>query len=693
MTTADEPEENLVDNLFREVDDHFADLERQYKAARAELTSVDPARPESERNFVRSSTERFELVSQVASLTAEVSRSTEALADRDELLKELETRIQGFEAQIEIGDKAIRAERQTRQELLEATREISRLNALLEARAAERREMNELVHRMQLEKEHVEELLSTALARFEDVDSVRAEVTDKLAALEAARQGEALEHQAKAAQLAEAKREVKRLTANIEELTKVRDDAEQRAVKFEGLVERRSSEVKFLNRRIQTLTDEAARSASLDSELNELRRENTLLQRKITELERKVASQTAEAAASAKAVETLVERSSERDEFAARAAELESRLSRQDAAVATAAEQRVTEVMSTTADQISRLTSRIRELEQSQTTVADAATAPGLTPGVAQVNKPVDETATSNEDDEVQSSLGGRSDDHNPSSRGQDAAASRPAFLDQAPLGSGLETSGNPAPERSRPHNVRPESLSPPDATSQKVPSPIAGVSVSPEAPPPPAPRIDYGQIHIPRAEAGSRSARSESSVPRFDLFGDDEHVSPGKEGERAQAAASRPAPDLSTVMAEKERSRVPLPENVEPDTAEAAEYLLGQVGISVIVDARSCCSQTGLRPTELFRRLAAELQRFDTTADVVITPVSTPIGELPSDNLLRVHHVGGSDTVADRTRSLAQGLPSDQLLVVVSADDHVRRAGVTHGANVLAPEALFRDR
>ena len=75
---------------------------------------------------------------------------------------------------------------------------------------------------------------------------------------------------------------------------------------------------------------------------------------------------------------------------------------------------------------------------------------------------------------------------------------------------------------------------------------------------------------------------------------------------------------------------------------------------------------------------------------EVVVTPVSTPVGGAPDLLAIGVHHVTGADTVADRIRALCMGLPADQPLVVIAGDDHVRRAAIGEEANVVEPSAVL---
>ena len=96
------------------------------------------------------------------------------------------------------------------------------------------------------------------------------------------------------------------------------------------------------------------------------------------------------------------------------------------------------------------------------------------------------------------------------------------------------------------------------------------------------------------------------------------------------------------------------------------------------------------MRPSELFNRVAALRDHFDLPIEVVVTPVSTPVGGAPELPAIGVHHVTGADTVADRIRGLCMGFPADQPLIVVAGDDHVRRAAIGEEANVVEPAAVL---
>jgi len=156
--------------------------------------------------------------------------------------------------------------------------------------------------------------------------------------------------------------------------------------------------------------------------------------------------------------------------------------------------------------------------------------------------------------------------------------------------------------------------------------------------------------------------------------------------------AAAIPAVSLdhSEHEASSRRKRAILPADLVPNTPEAVAYLLNQPGVTAIVDARSTCGRTGIRPSELFDKIAQLRDHFDLPIEVVVTPVSTPVGGAPDLPAVGVHHVTGADTVADRIRALCMGFPSDQALVVIAGDDHVRRAAIAEEANVIEPASVL---
>lgn len=665
MTSDDDTSESLVDDLFREVDSHFSDLEQQYAAARNELQQHDRDRRDGSIDHVASTSERFELMSENASLRAELSRTVEAVDERDRILHELSERMSEFEAQIVAGEQAVDEARELRQAVVEERREVSRLNALLDARLAERQELTDLAHRLQAEKEHVEELLATALGRFEQVDTLRAELADKLGALEAARNSEAHEYESRATQLAEAKADVKQMSDQVEELIKARDDAEQRANKSEGLVERRSNEVSYLNRRIEALTVDAEQAGALDDQITELRKENTLLQRRLDEATAESESRLAEAAASARAVEALAARSSERDEYAAKVAELELELDR-SATTALVAEVDASSATSKTSAEIQRLTNRIRNLESPGGDSPVTAPPAGPADFSRAVSLGGDDSTVDDADDaeaDVASAYATRDE---PATAAPDVTAATeapattevpapaPAAAYEPPrfdLGGPAASTASPRFDLSQPAEavVVAEELQEPDASADPFASEIAAAS------------------------------RADTSVPSFSL--------PSLAAAPPAGAAIFDAPSSSLFST---RSRSALPDGVEPNTAEALSHLLGQPGVVVLVDARSSCSHSGMRPTELFNRVGVMRDRFDVPVDIVVTPVSTPVGGAPDMSAVGIHEVTGAETVADRVRSLCLGYPSDQPLVVIAADDHVRQAALSEEANVVGPDALL---
>lgn len=628
VTTEDENAGDMVGSLFREVDDHFADLEKQYNDARRQLASADDDRREREVDYVQATAERYELMSEVASLRSDLGRSVDALAERDRLLTELSDKIGGFEQQLRDGEQAKLAARAAEQALAEEKREVSRLNALLEARLAERQELTDLAHRLQSDKEHVEELLTTALARFEQVDKVRHEVTDKLGRIEAARENETIEFEARASQLTEAKAEVKRLAGETAELIEARDDATQRANRSEGLVERRSNEISYLNRRIEALSADAGKADALNDEISDLTRSNTLLTRRVQELEVELRSQVAETEASAAAIEALAERSSERDEFAAKVAALEEELDTKGSLALSASAPPpppppAPPTASSSADDIASLTERVRNLESPETFATHL----------------VDS--------------------------GEQAAP-----LDE------------PKPTTSEPPAKRQVA---PAETLDEVASPATMIEAAP---------------------AAGTSRSRQSNVPQFDLFAPVEQVdddapaaAPNFAGDLAAASTgvapitNAPAFSFGSERGRTDfvaRHRIVLPADTAPDSEQAIRLFLSQDNAVVIVDARSSCTQTGMRPSELFERLIVLRDRFDLPVEVVVTPVSTPVGGAPQHAAVGVHSVTGADTVADRVRALCLGLPGNQPIVVIAADDHVRRAAIAEEANVLEPSAAL---
>ncbi|MFT7650471.1 MAG: chromosome segregation ATPase, partial [Candidatus Poriferisodalaceae bacterium] len=157
MTTGEEEAESLVNGLFREVDDQFTDLEREYSQARKELAQSSLDRPDTPSNALQASNERFALMSQVATLQAEVSRQSDELDERDRMLNELGDKIAGFETKIAQHNGVSAELHAARQESLDERREQARMSALLDARAAERQELVDVANRLQNDRDHVQE--------------------------------------------------------------------------------------------------------------------------------------------------------------------------------------------------------------------------------------------------------------------------------------------------------------------------------------------------------------------------------------------------------------------------------------------------------------------------------------------------------------------------------------------------------
>lgn len=650
MTKDDENSDDVVGSLFREVDDHFADLEQQYNDARRQLASSDDDRREREVDYVQATSERYELMSEVASLRSDLSRSVEALAERDRLLTELSERIGGFESQLREGEQAKVDARAALQAASEEKREVSRLNALLEARLAERQELTDLAHRLQADKEHVEELLNTSLTRFEQVDQVRLDVTEKLARIEAVRGNETAEYEARASQLTQAKAEVKRLAGETDDLVQARDDAEQRANRAEGLVERRSNEISYLNRRIEALSTDAGKADGMGDEISELTRANTLLNRRVQELESQLRSKVAETEASAAAVAALADRSSERDEFAAKIAELEQALDAQDSGLAMV-DDGVTQPPAS-ADDIAELTARVRNLESPESFSAH------LRPAAS--GRVVEDVEIDSEDDDAV-------DLSSPDEPAVDQTVTEPESEPAEPEPGYIELD-QPSPGAI---------LDKPARTSYPQPEPTGAMIDAPPAQP-----------------------TSLSTAPQFDLFAPVDEVdqsaltpAPNFAGDLAATAGNAPNFSFATEKSRRSfvaRRRIVLPAETPPNSEQAIGLFFSQKNAIVVVDARSSCTQTGMRPSELFDRLVALRDRFDVPVEVVVTPVSTPVGGAPQHAAIGVHSVTGADTVADRVRALCLGLPGDQPVVVIAADDHVRRAAIAEEANVIDPSAAL---
>ena len=71
--------DDLVGGLFREVDDRFNTLEAQYAAARQDLTTADVEESLARPDPIAASAARYEMVSEVATLRADVERQAAEL--------------------------------------------------------------------------------------------------------------------------------------------------------------------------------------------------------------------------------------------------------------------------------------------------------------------------------------------------------------------------------------------------------------------------------------------------------------------------------------------------------------------------------------------------------------------------------------------------------------------------------------
>jgi hypothetical protein len=696
--------DDLVGGLFREVDNRFNTLEAQYAAARQDLTTADVEESLARTDPIAASAARYELVSEVATLRADVERQASELDERDRMLAELSNRIEGFEERLREADDIERAAGTTRQELHEERRELARVRALLDASAAEREELSDVAQRLKNEKDHVDLLLATAIERFEEVDQIRSQLGDDLERLEAARQAEAADHDNRFHDLTDAKAEARRLAELVDDLTTTRDDAVRRADKAESKNERRGNEVNYLNRRIESLTERANESDALAAESKRLSEENALLNRRIGDLERELESQTAQALASAAAVEAIADRSAQHDDLVARIAELEEAATRRETA----------QPVAETSTELQDLAQRARSLGSQRSSGAyeplasNTPAPPALVPALPLVEAPVVEapvveapsipTPPPPADAPAAPAIAVPSAADAPAPPALPVVES-PVVGSPADEGVELPVAGIPLPEApvldiaDIPVVEYPTPA--PDAGSYQAPS-LAIPGMTPPAPPtPPTPEVaepvwasdapDKG-IEAPTGAAPvldvSAMTAPQEAVPVA------EAPAPVVEPDVAGSGSTRSSSSLFVDAAG--RSRMVLPPEMEPDTPEAVEYLLSQPSVTAIVDARSFCGRTGVRPSELFERIAALRDRFDVPVEVVVTPVSTPVGGAPNLAAIGVHRVTGADTVSDRVRALCLGFPPDQPIVVVAGDDHVRRAAIGEEANVVDPAVVI---
>jgi len=668
-------EASTSDALSIEVDDQFADLEREYIQAREELVATR-SRRNSPSDALEASTERFELVSQVATLRAEVSRQADELDERDRMLNELGDKITGFEAEIARGESVSQELHAARQQTLEERREQARLSALLDARAAERQELADVANRLQHDRDHIQELLNTALARHDDAESRLAQMDDKIRHIEAERDTGAHEHEARAHELIESRAEMSKLSDRLDDMAKQTAEAHVRAEKAEALAERRANEASYLNRRIAAMTEKIEAADSFEDDANNLRRELTIAERRITDLERQLASEQSESAAARAAVETIAERTSDYDEIVATNDRL--RMERDEASTAAsgpASTATLTEAEPVTESSASAssLAERAHELSARRANeAAMAAEAAEVAAAEAAARQVVDTTIAVDELEDLDN------DDLSIIDHDLDrfeTPAGIPAMATEAALPRVLDTTH--LPETEQPAPAQPATAQP--APAQPAPEPSAPAQPAPE---PPSPEPSAPEPPAPEPPALVAPIEVEAGdTPQITM--DPAALVP--------AAFTSPVqtPSLAPAFSE-ERKRAVLPAHLEPNTPEAVAHLLNQPGVTAIVDARSTCGRTGIRPSELFERVAALRDFFDVPVEVVVTPVSTPVGGAPDLPAIGVHHITGADTVADCVRALCMGFPADQPLVVIAGDDHVRRAAIGQQANVVEPAAVL---
>ncbi|MFT4988366.1 MAG: chromosome segregation ATPase [Acidimicrobiales bacterium] len=644
MTTGEEEAESLVDGLFREVDDQFTDLEREYSQARKDLAQSSLDRPDTPSNALQASNERFELMSQVATLQAEVSRQSDELDERDRMLNELGDKIVGFETKIAQHNGVSTELRAARQESLDERREQARMSALLDARAAERQELVDVANRLQNDRDHVQELLTTALSRFDDAAAQMVQMDDKIRLLAAAGDTAAHEHDVRAHELIESRAEMSKLADRIKEMAKNTTDADQRAEKSEALAERRSNEAGYLNRRIDGLNDKLKASGAVETEATSLGRDLTIAERRITELERELATQRSETAAATAAVEAIAGRTSDYDEVVTKNEQLRQERDKARDTASGLVQQAPAEP-EPSAD-LGSLAQRARELSARRANQVALAAEQAVAQAVAEVHE------------EPQSK---------PAPTGETGST-----IEEAP-DAGVrdldEEDGSVIEAVLAKLEQEHEKLANQQPIAEQLVEKVSTV-------------VD---VDIPVIELGNTNSAAGLVLPRVPEFAPEEvHEPPAaSEPEPARGVPSIGSDTMAT------RKRTILPADFKPNTPEAVAHLLNQPGVIAIVDARSTCSRTGIRPSELFERIALLRDHFDVPVEVIVTPVSTPVGGAPDLPAIGVHHVTGADTVADRIRALCKGFPADQPLVVIAGDDHVRRAAIGEEANVVEPAAI----
>ena len=643
MTTGDEQAQGLVGNLFREVENQFNDLEREYSQARKDLALAGTGSHDTASDALQSSAERFELMSLAATLRAEVSRQADELDERDRLLNELGDKVIGFESEIVQRDRALAELHGAKQEALDERRKQSRLSALLDARAAERQALADVANRLQNERDHVQELLTTALVRFDEAETQLVQMNDKVRYLEAANQTSGNEHDARDQELIESRAETSSLADQINDLTQAMTAADARAEKAEALAERRSNEAGYLKRCLDLVNDKLETAGSFENDATALRRELTMAERRIAELERGLANSESELLGAKAAVDAIAERASDYEEITVKAARLEQE---RDKALATASgrgveAQAVVHIeheLAAPSSHAASLAERARELSARRSNEA------------AYAAQAAEEAAAHT----VTAATGGSDGDAGAELHDLEDADIEVIEADLTAIDG--------------------------DEDSDRV----AGTA---------DPHDPLAESEIPVVESGGNEAASDIVVPRVP-----ESAAVAPVHETAEIRVVTIAPDEISLASNEEllpvvsnvRKRTTLPASLVPNTPEAVAFLLNQPGVTAIVDARSTCSRTGIRPSELFDRLAALRDHFDVPVEVVVTPVSTPVGGAPDLLAIGVHHVTGADTVADRIRALCMGLPADQPLVVIAGDDHVRRAAIGEEANVVEPSAVL---
>jgi len=645
VTTGDEQAQGLVGNLFREVENQFNDLEREYSQARKDLALAGTGSHDTASDALQSSAERFELMSLAATLRAEVSRQADELDERDRLLNELGDKVIGFESEIVQRDRALAELHGAKQEALDERRKQSRLSALLDARAAERQALADVANRLQNERDHVQELLTTALVRFDEAETQLVQMNDKVRYLEAANQTSGNEHDARDQELIESRAETSSLADQINDLTQAMTAADARAEKAEALAERRSNEAGYLKRCLDLVNDKLETAGLFENDATALRRELTMAERRIAELERGLAKSESELLGAKAAVDALAERTSDYEELTVRAARLEQE---RETALATAsgrsvgaqAAVRTKHELVAPSSQAASLAERARELS---------------------------------------------------ARRSNKAAHAAQAAEEVAAHTVAVATGGSEGDARAELHDLE-------DADIEVIEADLTaiyGYEESDRVAGTADPHDPLTESEIPVVEFGGNETAEDIALPRVPL---PESAAAAPVYETAEIRVVAIAPDEISLASTEElppvvgnvRKRTTLPASLVPDTPEAVAFLLNQPGITAIVDARSTCSRTGIRPSELFDRIAALRDHFDVPVEVVVTPVSTPVGGAPDLLAIGVHHVTGADTVADRIRALCMGLPADQPLVVIAGDDHVRRAAIGEEANVVEPSAVL---